>query len=113
MDEKQLLDAIRGIIKEEVREAVKEEIEPIKTDITNMKSDISELSGSVANLKSDVSELSGSVAVIEVQHGEKLNAVYEAVTAMNKNFPPRIDLLERKSDNHDTRLFALEQVVGK
>ena len=50
MENNELLEALRHIIKEETRAAVKEEVQPIKDDINSINSRLD-------NMESDISEI--------------------------------------------------------
>ena len=59
MENNELLEALRHIIKEETRAAVKEEVQPIKDDINSINSRLD-------NMESDISEIKKRTVKIEV-----------------------------------------------
>jgi len=90
MEEKVLLDAISQMMDEKLS-AFKEE--------TNVRFDA---------LQAEIRRVSQSVAVIEVEHGDKLKIINEGVqTIMIDN--ERLEVHEDKLDDHDNRIWALEQ----
>jgi hypothetical protein len=66
------------------------------------------LDGALDSIRADLDKLNQTVARIEVDHGQKLGALYDAHIDTVRN-ATTIQELEAKLDDHDARLFALEQ----
>ena len=87
---------------------MKSEITGIKSEITEMKSDISEMKSDIAELQRRTDQHHNSLVLIENDHARKLNVIYEAYADDQRNVK-QIEPLKRKVDNHDDRIWALEQ----
>ena len=61
-------------------------------------------------LKSEVESIKDSVWVIENEHGMKINALYDAHMNTAKGIR-LVGSLEEKVDDHESRIWALEQAV--
>ena len=61
MENKELLQAMRQIVREEI----KQEINPLRDDISGLKGDVSSLKEDVTTLKEDVSVLKEDVSVLK------------------------------------------------
>ena len=84
---------------------VKIELSEVKTDLSGFKEEANERFDS---LQADIRKVSQSVAVIEVEHGNKLRAIYEGIKTILIDYE-RLEVHEDKLDDHDNRLFAIEQ----
>jgi hemerythrin-like domain-containing protein len=69
-----------------------------------------ELRQEVAEIKKDGRRINQSVAVMETDLTFKVNVVYENVTDIIKQ-NRKIDNIETKQEDHEIRIWALEQVV--
>ena len=66
MENNELLEALRHIIKEETRAAVKEEVQPIKDDINSINIRLDNMDSRLDNMESDISEIKKRTVKIEV-----------------------------------------------
>ena len=83
----------------------------LERNIDTLKSDVNALKSDVDVLKYDVEQIHHSVTVIENVHGNKIDAFLDGMKGIQERFD-RQDRLERRVEQHDERIFALEQVVS-
>lgn len=90
-----------------IRALMQEEMEPIKTDISGVKSDLSEV-------KADLADIKQRVVKIEITQENtvipKIQLSYEGISEINDRLG-KLDKIEAKQEEHDDRIWALEQVV--
>ena len=66
------------------------------------------------NLLEKIDQVSLAVARIEVEHGEKLDILLDVVTGHTEKFNSvnkRVEKCEKRLDNHDDKLYALNSAV--
>ena len=75
---------------------------------------IPQMQEDIKELKEEVRKISGTVARIEVEHGEKLQILFDAFTSHSeilKNYEKRINSCERKIEQHDDQIYYLKSEV--
>ena len=101
---------------------VKEDIVGLKNDVTSLKTNMSEVKEDIVGLKNDVTGLNADmkevkedvqstrqiVARMEVEHGKKLDVLFDADTRDHEKIVE--DILPRL-DKHDQQIDKLEQHV--
>ena len=100
-------------MKEDILEMKKqlEEIPKMKKqleEIPKMKNDIE-------SMKQELRNISGSVARIEVEHGEKLVALFDAFKVNSEKIEEhdkKINKCENRLTSHDDQLYVLNSKVG-
>jgi len=135
MEDKTLLDAIRAIVKEETvpinirldnvdsrlggidsrldgvdsrLDGVDSRLGGIDSRHDGVDSRLDSMQEDINELKAETQKISGSLAVIEVDHGNRLKAIYDAHVDTVRN-ATTIKELDAKVDDHDNRIFAIEQ----
>lgn len=81
-----------------------EELEPIKSDVTTLKSDSEQTKTDVTTLKSENTKLKNRVSDLETANEEKTTKISELETKVTE--------LETKSADFETRISALEKPAG-
>ena len=105
---------------EEIPEIKKqlEEIPKMKEDILEMKKQLEEIpkmKNDIENIKQELRNISGSVARIEVEHGEKLVALFDAFKVNSEKIEEhdkKINKCENRLTSHDDQLYVLNSKVG-
>ena len=105
---------------EEIPEIKKqlEEIPKMKEDILEMKKQLEEIpkmKNDIENIKQELRNISGSVARIEVEHGEKLVALFDAFKVNSEKIEEhdkKISKCENRLTSHDDQLYVLNSKVG-
>ena len=92
-------------------------IPEMQKDIDDMKElvgNIPQMQKDIDNMKEDIRNLQKSVAVIEVEHGEKIKILFDAVLVNSE----KIDMLNQKLDlqiskwqKHDDEIYYLKSKV--
>ena len=98
-------------------EKVVGKIPEMQKDIDDMKElvgNIPQMRKDIDNMKEDIRNLQKSVAVIEVEHGEKIRILFDAVLVNSE----KIDMLNQKMDlqisklqKHDDEIYYLKSKV--
>ena len=87
-----------------------EEIPKMKKDIVKIKKQLEE----IPEMKKELRNISGSVARIEVEHGEKLVALFDAfkinTEKINKQ-DNRITKCEKNLEKHDDQIYILNSKI--
>jgi chromosome segregation ATPase len=101
------------VLKADVTE-LKTDVSVMKTDVTELKTDVSVLKTDVSELKSDVSNMNQRMLKVEIiQENEivpTVKAILEVVQVLQSG-NMKFDRLNTKVQEHDDRIWALEQVV--
>ncbi|NLW79761.1 MAG: hypothetical protein GXY32_10180 [Ruminococcaceae bacterium] len=87
----------------------KEDLQAIREMMQEENADIR---ADIQNLNKGMKKLNETVAKIEVSHGQKLSALYDAHVDTMRN-ATTIKELDAKVENHSHRIFALEQAANK
>lgn len=88
----------------------------IEKAIAPLREEIADLRRSVESLKKEVRDISRAVAVIEVEHGRKLDILFDAFTMSSEKHEEnkkRIIWCEKKIEKHDGELFYLKSKLEK
>ncbi|MCL2488556.1 MAG: hypothetical protein FWE80_07725 [Oscillospiraceae bacterium] len=111
MDDQALLQAIRTIVKEETRTIVQDEIEPVTMRLDNLEGRFDNLEGRFDSLEQDVLALRKDMAY----HNHEVLPLMQAIKDGLEGWQDRgrqVDRLDEKVEEHDIRLFALEQLAA-
>ena len=100
-------------MKKDIEQKIYEEQKQMKKDIEQkINENQQQLQKEIAELKQDVRNISMTVAKIEVEHGKKLEALFDAFT-MNREkieeHESRINNCERKIEKQDDKIYYLEK----
>ena len=87
-----------------------EKLTPINERLDTVDKRLDTMQADIAELKYGVDHVRGSVVVIENEHGRKINSIYEGYMDTQRK-TDRIQPLEETVEDHDARIWALEQVV--
>lgn len=102
--------AMGETLDERMNQAIEKAITPLRTDISELKDKI------VPNMQEDIKNISRSVAVIEVEHGKKLDILFDAFS-MNldniKKCESRIATCEKKIDKQEGEIYYLKSNIKK
>ena len=110
-----------------MEETVDKAIEPLKEDIKElrckvevipeMQKDIKELKCKIIpNMQEDIRNISRSVAVIEVEHGKKLDILFEALDINFDNIEinkKQIRKCERRIEKNEAEIYCLKTNLSK
>ena len=103
---------------------MKSDISTMKDDISGLKREVSQIPGmkknmakmqkEIVEIKHDVRKISQSVAVIEVEHGDKLKALFDAFSSNREDIERNkksIEKLKKLYQLHDDKIYSLESKV--
>ena len=110
-ENKDLIQAISNMMDEKL-DPLKADIAELKQGQAKMQGDIAKLEQGQAKLEKETRNISQSVAVIEMTTVTKLDLISEGLTGWQER-NKQIDRHETELENHDHRIFALEQVAKK
>ena len=110
-----------------MEETVDKAIEPLKEDIKElrckvevipeMQKDIKELKCKIIpDMQEDIRNISRSVAVIEVEHGKKLDILFEALDINSDNIEinkKQIRKCERRIEKNEAEIYCLKTNLSK
>ncbi len=100
-------------MKKDIEQKINESQQQMKKDIEQKIDEVQQqLQKEIAEVKQDVRNISMTVAKIEVEHGKKLEALFDAFT-MNREkieeHESRINNCERKIEKQDDKIYYLEK----
>ena len=112
------VDEIKGVIPE-----MQENIEQLTIVVSELQENVIQLQKEMKNITQiiipemqvEIRKISKSVAVIEVEHGEKLDLLFDIFDMHEeklKSNERRIHLCERHLDRHDDEIYYLKAVQG-
>ena len=104
MVDKELLQAISDMMDNK--------LDPIKADIADLRQGQAEMKQEQAEMKQDIRKLNQSIAVTESKVLHELKVLNEGLTGWQER-NSQIDRLESELEEHDNRIWALEQTVKK
>ena len=107
MENQELLEALRYIIKEETRAVVKEEIQPINSRLDNMDSRLD-------NIETDVSEIKNRTLKIEVILENEIRPYIQLLMEGHKGFVDTMHDIKKDTgriETIETELFATKEVT--
>ena len=110
------VDEIKGVIPE-----MQENIEQLTIVVSELQENVIQLQKEMKNITQiiipemqvEIIKISKSVAVIEVEHGEKLDLLFDIFDMHEeklKSNERRIHLCERHLDRHDDEIYYLKEV---
>ncbi len=100
----------------EEQKNIKEEILGLKEEMSVLKGDVSVLKEDMSDLKAEVRNISRTVAKIEVEHGEKLQILFDAFQSQEEKkeeLKKRIKICEKKIDKQGDKIYYLSSIVNK
>ena len=100
-------------MKEEILPKIYEEQQKMKEELL---AKIAENKKELKELKEDVRNISRTVAKIEVEHGEKLQALFDGFQAQDEKkeeLKKRIKICEKKIDKQGDKIYYLSSIVNK
>jgi outer membrane murein-binding lipoprotein Lpp len=89
----------------------RELLEYIAAQVGNLTKDVTEVKTDIKDLKEDVSSLKNQVTKIEVEHGKKLDALFDGYkqnTEAINELTAKVDDLSDKVDRHDIKIQVIE-----
>ena len=106
-------DGIKGL-QGEVK-SLQDDVKVLQDDVKVLQDDMGELKGKIIpQIQKDIRELSKTVAKIEVEHGEKLDALFDAFTMhsgkIEKN-ENRIIVCEKLLNKHSDEIYYLSSKI--
>ncbi len=90
------LESDYGVLKEDVG-ALKGDFGGFKEDVGTLKGDFGVLKGDFGSLKEDVGSIRATVAKIEVEHGQKLSALFDGYVQNSD----KLDRIEAEVAKHE------------
>ena len=100
-------EAIPGLEKE-IKELKTEAIPELQNEIKQLKVDI------IPEMQEEIRKISKSVAVIELEHGEKLDLLFDIFDMQQEKLrihEKRIQLCEKHLDRHDDEIYYLKEFL--
>ena len=89
-------------------------IEKEVSQIAEMKNNILKMQKEIVEIKQDIRKIGQSVAVIEVEHGNKLKALFDAFSSNRETIERNkksIEKLKKLYQLHDDKIYSLESKV--
>ena len=89
-------------------------IESMQSNIESMQEDIKKLQDNYKELYTETRNISRAVARIEVEHGEKLAILFDAVTGnieKQEKLENRLDKCEKRIDDNDHQIYFLNSKI--
>lgn len=96
---------------------MKDDISGLKREVSQipeMKKNMAKMQKEIVEIKHDVRKISQSVAVIEVEHGDKLKALFDAFSSNREDIERNkksIEKLKKLYQLHDDKIYSLESKV--
>ncbi len=80
------------------------QVSNLTNDVSELKGDVSELKGDVSELKGEVENIKGIVVKIEVDHSQKLSALFDGYVQNSE----KLDRIEAEVAKHEE--FILKRI---
>lgn len=115
----ELVSEVRGIktdvgdLKTDVK-GLKTDVKDLQTNVANLQTDVEKLKTDVENLKTTVDRIDQTVIRIEVEHGEKLQILFDADLYKREKFDSQGHTLERHEkilDKQSDEIYLLKSKV--
>ena len=96
---------------------MKDDISGLKREVSQipeMKKNMAKMQKEIVEIKHDVRKISQSVAVIEVEHGDKLKALFDAFSSNREDIERNkksIEKLKKLYQLHNDKIYSLESKV--
>ncbi|MCL2386883.1 MAG: hypothetical protein FWC89_04945 [Defluviitaleaceae bacterium] len=99
---------------------VKIRLAKVETEVTELKDRVEDLDESVTELKDRVEDLSETVAVIEVEHGQKLGALFDGYKLVSEGLQrlpefgetiEKVSMIENVVTEHSKTVNVMKAVV--
>jgi peptidoglycan hydrolase CwlO-like protein len=77
-------------------------VDKLEAEVTDMKTEITDIKTEITNMKTQFSGMRENVALIEVEHGQKLGALFDAYSAMSDDIKlilPTVSLAEKTASD--------------
>ena len=101
-------------IKDDIQD-MKDDMQNINDDMQNMKDDMQSMKDDMQDMKDDIRNLNRSVAKIEVEHGEKLDILFDYFVDNSKRFESqdkKIESLNKIVTKHSAEIYSLNSKVS-
>jgi chromosome segregation ATPase len=102
-----------------ILETMQTDVSSLKTDVSSLKNDVSSLKNKVDNIETNIEQMQkdltgvrNTVAVIEVEHGRKLNLLYETMPEKIKKVDELQHTVEKLKFGNEVIRF-LSYIEGK
>ena len=95
-------------------ESMQSTIKLMQNDIKELQNNYKELNNKYKELYDEIRNISRTVAKIEVEHGEKLAILFDAVTGnieKQEKLENRLDKCEKRIDNNDHQIYFLNSKI--
>ena len=95
-------------------ESLQSTIKLMQNDIKELQNNYKELNNKYKELYDEIRNISRTVAKIEVEHGEKLAILFDAVTGnieKQEKLENRLDKCEKRIDNNDHQIYFLNSKI--
>ena len=115
----ELVSEVRGIktdvsdLKTDVK-GLKTDVKDLQTNVANLQIDVEKLKTDVENLKTTLDNIDKTVMRIEVEHGEKLQILFDADLYKREKFDSQGHTLERHEkilDKQSDEIYLLKSKV--
>ena len=115
-DFKQQVNTRLSKIEEQIKviPSMQSDIEGMQNTIVQMQSDIKELQNNYKEIYQETRNISRTVAKIEVEHGEKLAILFDAITGnteKQKLLKKRLNKCEKRIDNNENQIYFLNSKI--
>ena len=95
-------------------ESLQSTIKLMQNDIKELQNNYKELNNKYKELYDEIRNISRTVAKIEVEHGEKLAILFDAVTGnieKQEKLENRLEKCEKRIDNNDHQIYFLNSKI--
>ena len=95
-------------------ESLQSTIKLMQNDIKELQNNYKELNNKYKELYDEIRNISRTVAKIEVEHGEKLAILFDAVTGnieKQEKLENRLDKCEKRIDDNDHQIYFLNSKI--
>ena len=95
-------------------ESLQSTIKLMQNDIKELQNNYKELNNKYKELYDEIRNISRNVAKIEVEHGEKLAILFDAVTGnieKQEKLENRLDKCEKRIDDNDHQIYFLNSKI--
>ena len=95
-------------------ESMQSTIKLMQNDIKELQNNYKELNNKYKELYDEIRNISRTVAKIEVEHGEKLAILFDAVTGnieKQEKLENRLDKCEKRIDDNDHQIYFLNSKI--
>lgn len=115
-----LTESISNLIDNKIEKAIaplRQDINYLKQEIKNFNQEMIELKDMmIPSIQNEIRKISRAITVIEVEHGKKLDILFEAYTINLDNIEKskrKIHFCEKKIKQHDGEIYYLKSNLNK